>query len=151
MTTEAIKGSIKKWEEIRDGKRHDSGHSDCPLCQVYYMGNNDCDGCPVKEKTGKSNCRNTPYVDYCRASNLGEKVDTAAQAEIDFLTSLLPKESVTEVRGFQDQRGMLHGNKEDAVASNIREIDVLFSDSFELSKWIVANRKKIIEYLSELN
>jgi len=108
-TLEALKGSIAKWEGIVAGIDVDRGARNCPLCQKYP--NLGCDGCPVAERTGYANCSDTPYqsqwmrlkepdVSGCGcASCKGERVAltdvarAAAQAEVDFLRSLLPRQS----------------------------------------------------------
>lgn len=98
-TLEALKGSIEKWEKIVAGTDKDRGRMNCPLCQLFhpaYMrrpaGGELCDGCPVKAASGRSFCCGTPYDCYVTAG--GEDKTKAAQAELDFLRSLLPKESV---------------------------------------------------------
>lgn len=82
-TLKALQGSIKKWEGIVAGTAHDLGSDNCPLCKMFaYMPN--CDGCPVAERTGVSSCCGSPYYDY------KDGIPGAAQAELDFLKSLLP-------------------------------------------------------------
>lgn len=100
-TLKALHGSIAKWEGVRDGTISDSGIYNCPLCILFFntLGQSDdiaCKGCPVYEKTGKQYCVATPYTQWteaglkgCYASNSHER--RLAQAEIDFLKSLLPK------------------------------------------------------------
>jgi hypothetical protein len=91
-TLEALKGSIRKWEKIRDGQMHDEGARNCPLCQLFNNAHNrfkDCEGCPVKQRTGFQFCKNTPYVDIYNNGEFGDLI----QAEIDFLVSLLPSDT----------------------------------------------------------
>jgi hypothetical protein len=101
-TLKALKGSIKKWEKIIDGKGVDTGSGNCPLCHLFYY-ERGCRGCPVSEKTGETDCLSSPYEKwnwhvnikhsdrnsikvYCKTcKNLAEK-------ELKFLKSLLPKE-----------------------------------------------------------
>lgn len=94
-TRVALEGSIKKWEEIVAGTGVDLGYNNCPLCAEFLKKNNvneeNCVGCPVRERTGKTYCSDTPYDDWsdtpyddwseCRARKY-------AQAELDFLKSL---------------------------------------------------------------
>lgn len=92
-TLTALKGSIHKWEQIRDGKMKDEGTKNCPLCQLFYC--DECEGCPIKERTGFQNCENTPYDDMYDGEialfvNPNPEV---ILAEIDFLISLLPSET----------------------------------------------------------
>lgn len=105
-TLEALKGSIAKWEGIVAGTATDQGERNCPLCRQFPTMT--CDGCPVKARTGRSNCLGTPYYSEwmrleepdvrgcgCRKCK-GERVAltdvgrSAAKAELDFLKSLLP-------------------------------------------------------------
>lgn len=98
-TLRALKGSIKKWEKIATGKGIDQGSRDCPLCQLP---NNNCDSvCPV------NGCMDSPWYDWQQHQTWfhGVKEDRKthrvfkgcpdckplAQAELDFLKSLLPK------------------------------------------------------------
>jgi len=63
-TLEALKGSIKKWENIENWGGIDKGSDNCPLCQVF--GDNDCEDCPVMMKTGKTQCNGSPWLDFRR-------------------------------------------------------------------------------------
>lgn len=83
-TLTALKGSIAKWEAIVAGTGVDLGGSNCPLCKMFVRINGECKGCPVMEVTGFDNCERTPYYEYDP-----EEPETA-QAELDFLKSLLP-------------------------------------------------------------
>lgn len=98
-TLKALKGSIAKWQAIVDGTGVDEGSANCPLCQkfrfiVAYKYR--CDGCPVREKTGEPDCAGSPYEDYSMKAHftdefIDEEINAAAQAELDFLISLLPE------------------------------------------------------------
>ncbi len=105
-TREALEGSIAKWQAIVDGTGYDRGISNCPLCKMFYENitinvddfNTYCCGCPVSEKVGDDNCMETPYMRWDRLKGRDATADTperkvAAQAELDFLISLRPKES----------------------------------------------------------
>jgi len=77
----------------------------CPLCQRFhpqYMNENgreehDCDGCPVKRRTGESHCWGSPHHEVARAArkfilaptpdNLAALRD-ALRVEQDFLAGL---------------------------------------------------------------
>lgn len=64
---ELLKGSIEKWESIRDKSAEDRGSQNCPLCQKFLIcGGSDmvCKGCPVAEFTGKDACDSTPYEEW---------------------------------------------------------------------------------------
>ncbi len=61
----AIKDSIIKWKNVLDGNKivgvNIYGES-CPLCELYYDWEDECEDCPIKRLTGVGNCRNTPWV-----------------------------------------------------------------------------------------
>ena len=101
-TLTALKASITKWEQnlkARSPYEVEISPVSCSLCTLFHQ--DDCEGCPVSEKTGQSRCFSTPF----RAADLAltdwEEVDKnsalrdawrkAAQAEVDFLKSLLPE------------------------------------------------------------
>lgn len=95
-TITALRGSIAKWEGIVAGTASDGGTDNCSLCQLFHSdffsedeldeGERECClGCPVFNVTGKRGCQGTPYDDYSDKGTLEN-----AQAELDFLKSLLP-------------------------------------------------------------
>lgn len=99
-TLDALKGSIHKWEQIRDGLIEDQGTHNCPLCKLFH--DIHCVGCPIQQHTGKMNCAGSPYEDYNDYVFYNDHNDydpndpdvekKLAQDELDFLISLLPKE-----------------------------------------------------------
>lgn len=97
-TLTALRGSIAKWERILAGDEGDSGSDNCPLCHLF-LSYSECRGCPVAARTGKSLCMDTPYdawlaLDTTIDSPTFAETDeqkVAAQAELDFLKSLLPE------------------------------------------------------------
>lgn len=103
-TVQAIKESIAHWERMRDdpkcGEQPTVGF--CALCEMFLdeARENCCSGCPVFEETGLLMCQGSPYprasLAWYNLERWGEKYlpawQQAAQAEIDFLKSLLPKE-----------------------------------------------------------
>lgn len=107
----ALKSSIAHWERLASGKRiHNEGVGvdDCALCKMFNRHINlngpdldtRCFGCPVREHTGQQFCRGTPFI---LAEEISDKIDEfdepldtamfkeAAQKELEFLKSLLPK------------------------------------------------------------
>lgn len=99
----ALEGSIKKWEEIVAGTGVDECFENCPLCALENSrctdDDEDCNGCVVKNRTGKSQCDGTPWEEWNehQHTHLGNvwpyrvKCDECArlaQAELDFLKSL---------------------------------------------------------------
>ena len=96
-TLTALRGSIAKWQAIIDGTGQDRGTENCPLCAEFY--NNQCFCCPVRERTGKWGCAGSPYAnwaaiyydDIVKRDFANKPILTGlAQAELDFLTNLLP-------------------------------------------------------------
>jgi hypothetical protein len=119
-TLEALRGSIRKWEQIAAGTEGDRGPANCPLCEMFYSGH--CTGCPVAHKTGEIECDGSPYQKWTALPTSlfrVEKIDgryswwvdseesrAAAQAELDFLKSLLPKDSSSdEQKSIRDAGG----------------------------------------------
>lgn len=94
----ALKGSIKKWDNIVKGTGGDEGTQNCPLCQLDGF----CKECPVKLSTGRQCCRRTPYTSWCDHKDKKHdgywgvvkcsKCIEIAKKELAFLKSLLPKE-----------------------------------------------------------
>lgn len=102
-TLKALKGSIAKWEAIVAGTGRDLGYHNCPLCSLFAE-NERCAGCPVSAKSGKSGCWGTPYQEtvlmthedggvaiFPASHPRHEESLASAQAELDFLRSLLPE------------------------------------------------------------
>lgn len=100
LETAALEGSIAKWRNIVLKKDVNLGAINCPLCQVFLLPRrglsgqeNDCVGCPVREKTGKPYCRETPYWDCAQDFFSLQPAETQAQCEAalamyDFLVNL---------------------------------------------------------------
>ena len=102
-TLTALQQSIEKWERIADGTGADEGPRNCALCRIFYW-RYFCADCPVENKTGVTSCDTTPYEVWTKHHREAHHIDTAlrvqcnhcrelAQAEIDFLRSLLPTEN----------------------------------------------------------
>lgn len=99
-TKTALLESIAHWERMRDDPccHERPGIADCALCGLFS--NLRCRGCPVAEKTENIRCRETPHSEADLAWRLAQYPTeetlsawrAAAQAEIDFLKSLLPRE-----------------------------------------------------------
>jgi len=105
-TRVALLGAIAKWEGIVRGEVRDLGSGNCELCRTFYDnedydddGNPDeCLGCPVRERSGWQHCKGTPYGPWAMVAGYSQTADTperraAAQAELNFLRSLLPEAS----------------------------------------------------------
>lgn len=104
-TEQALLSSIAHWERMRDDRdgcleSKETPHAgSCALCsQFCNHPAAKCDGCPVRERTGFSFCIGSPWQNASIAFfgdpdfDVG-KWQAAAQKEIDFLKSLLPKEA----------------------------------------------------------
>lgn len=100
-TRVALGQSIKHWEEnlAEENPRRIKVYSTaCPLCDLFNQEDNDCEGCPVMEKTGLENCEGSPWIEAARAfeawkqvpgnENEKERWKIAAKAELDFLRKL---------------------------------------------------------------
>lgn len=101
-TLKALKGSIKKWEKIVDGKITDLGPRNCPLCKLFYK--KECNTkCPVGLET-LDGCKAGDYYAWAmhhyyshddkstvRVFKNCSRCKTLAMAELDLLKSILPK------------------------------------------------------------
>ena len=105
-TRKALKESIAHWyrisacKTIEDLRREGYYGEDCALCEMFVAGllpcNANCNGCPVSQATGQSNCKKSPYKAALDSLNrwffTGEWYNTDQdniEAEIRFLESLL--------------------------------------------------------------
>ena len=102
ITLNALNESIAHWQRYADGLGEGEGEpvtTNCSLCGLFYM--NDCVGCPVRNSTGRINCRLTPYGDaydaYTRFGPQSQKFIEAAKIELEFLKSLLPVDNTIPV------------------------------------------------------
>src|SRR5690242_9276755 len=101
-TLTALKESIAHWERnvaAETPAEASTLSDDCALCDLFCPFGLRCNGCPVREKTGMNQCRDTPFYDaheahlsWQHADGTRENWQLAAQRELDFLKSLLPTE-----------------------------------------------------------
>ena len=103
-TLKALHVSIRKWIKIATWEGDNNGAHDCPLCQLFLL-EMECDGCPIKEKTGYPACYNTPYhvfqdtaieedaisLDGSRTFACGPESTHQAEQMAMFLIDLLPE------------------------------------------------------------
>lgn len=100
---EALKKSMAHWRRLRDLKQKKNeyvGCDWCACCELDNMRNKanpddfpyNCDGCPIRDFTGKDACVGTPYPDAAAAwdssREAGDVTSTERarmQAEVDFL------------------------------------------------------------------
>lgn len=97
----ALEDSIAHWQRLTDNKATSKdlpvGGTTCALCKLYYATDvRPCFSCPVKIKTGRSSCINTPYIraasSYVIAKNKpGGRAQARkdGQAEVNFLKEVL--------------------------------------------------------------
>lgn len=91
----ALEISIKKWEYIEtlfsrgETIDNDGGPATCGLCMLFFM--NNCDGCPIREDTGKKYCDGTPYEDLHNEMGYFDPTAELIAAEIAYLKGLRTK------------------------------------------------------------
>ena len=59
----ALRGSIRKWQKVVNGKGIEMGADNCPCCKIWWA-DKDCEGCPIREFTGSTDCGDTPYAQW---------------------------------------------------------------------------------------
>lgn len=100
----ALETSIAHWQRYAEGHGAFEGRpeaSNCALCQKFF--DNDCKGCPVASTTGHLFCLDTPFEDADKALTNSHYNYTdiefliAAQAELDFLQSILDNSTLVEL------------------------------------------------------
>jgi hypothetical protein len=90
-TRTALEDSILHWEEnaaCTNAEEGCIGSTNCALCTLFiYQG---CNGCPVRNHTGKVLCEETPYFDAAQALLMEEMglFRDASQDMVDLLTLL---------------------------------------------------------------
>lgn len=99
----ALKASIKHWEKNVAAKRRIDASTvakACALCCMFEISDGSCAGCPVRNVSGQGGCNGTPFWDasdaydaWSRGLGTRDEWRKAAQAELDFLKSLLPVKS----------------------------------------------------------
>ena len=95
QTLNALNESIKHWQRYVDGfgeTEREPLVDNCSLCGLFYR--YDCVGCPIRERTGRINCRTTPYEDafdaYHNSGPTSPEFIEQAKFMLEFLKSLLP-------------------------------------------------------------
>jgi len=63
--------SINKWKKIVKGTK-ELGIVDCACCIVYLDDN--CENCPISERTGVGGCEGTPYVKWYDHFKMNPKI-----------------------------------------------------------------------------
>ena len=97
-TLAALQGSITKWRCVLAGA-DEHGWQDCPLCELFLLGpdgrpkkydEDPCKGCPIAAHTEQKYCKGSPYNAWQECAGTEKELTRLAQAELDFLISLLP-------------------------------------------------------------
>ena len=97
-TISALKKSVKHWQENFDADYYfdiSIYEEYCPLCSIF-ANDDDCKGCPIRDYTGKPDCRKTPWYQvrtaYCdELVGMGtpsKEVKNAIKKELTFLENL---------------------------------------------------------------
>lgn len=66
--SEAMDLAVNKWVQIVNwlergiGFKDEGGTDTCMFCRMFYIRR--CDGCPIYDRTGRSQCEGTPYGDF---------------------------------------------------------------------------------------
>ena len=66
----ALEESIERWKRIVSGEEH-ATTANYSLCSLFFE--NNCAGCPIKEKIGETQCNNTPYREFTHHVTLTHK------------------------------------------------------------------------------
>lgn len=75
--------SILKWKKIVNEDGVDKGSTNCALCQEFIEDNLwVCEGCPVKEKTGRLGCQDTPWEEWHNHHVMNHGFDPKSQMEL---------------------------------------------------------------------
>ena len=97
-----IKGCIKHWETLLEGKSHNTTPDgiNCSLCLQFTSmneahnsaGKDYCEGCPISLRTGRIDCNGTPYFNARRVWDVEAPVcpptasyTEAVKAMLDYL------------------------------------------------------------------
>ncbi len=96
-TRTALEKSIVLWGQHHAAGGYDPEAGDCALCNRFRKFNTHCERvnakgevielCPVRERSGHTGCRGTPFYEVDLETPKGSK------REIDFLKSLRPKDA----------------------------------------------------------
>ena len=104
-TLAALEASVEKWRRNSEAQSADDylvKILDCPLCRLFHdrSTGRGCVGCPVSAWTGRPICEDTPYerayrlqIQWSKGADVGPEARASALDEMEFLQSLLPKES----------------------------------------------------------
>lgn len=80
-TLAALLKSAQRWREEDPGEL--GSYHDCPLCDLHRKARAIfsifivCDGCPIRDKTGKHGCEGSPYDSFFYAKDEDDAFDKA--------------------------------------------------------------------------
>lgn len=121
---EALEASIEHWkqnaavESVEDASV--AGES-CPLCQFHRTGlgsSGGCATCPVMQRTGRSNCHDTPY--YRARDFYYEWSDNPTYDEVKNDFQAAAKEEILFLESLRKETENAPGRGKDASAKTIR-------------------------------
>lgn len=58
-----------KWGRVLSGEGVDNGTGNCALCNEHHHFCKFCDGCPIYDQTGRTQCNDTPIQEWYRHHN----------------------------------------------------------------------------------
>ena len=113
-----IDRAIAMWTRRQGGQHWVSAPEFCPLCSVYLSPigvANNCEGCPIRNYTGRAYCKGTPAHEY---DKLWLDFDVGSSSLFD---SFLDEEDLTEQQALDlrkwagRERELLLGLREDVI------------------------------------
>ena len=99
----ALEASIKHWENNTKALKPMDvrvGVSSCALCVAFHAFN--CSGCPVRERTGRGSCSNTPYSVASQALRRWKRCSHAVEREARAGFTLAATEELNFLVGLRD-------------------------------------------------
>ncbi len=123
-----LEESIEKWQIVVNQNGTDNDRLGCALCDKYHEGESSCNNCPVKKKTGRALCYDTPYKEWH-----GHRVEVhgniyvdggcstckeLAMKELEFLKSLRPESNDSLEKSIEKWRQIAFGDGEDSGTFN---------------------------------
>ena len=81
---------LARLRRIAEGLATDDGPGGCPYCILFIE--RGCEACPIKLKSGYSDCRLSPYAEWARHQSQAHfKLDPPYRIECDHCRELLAK------------------------------------------------------------
>lgn len=142
----ALEQAVVRWENIvAGGGKTISGF--CPLCEIAR--DNACNGCPVKESTGKSECVGTPYWTWYHAAPGIDELN-AAKEELKFLKQLLTEASGTAILPPIEKVGLMAKTDHNNAKNKNRKVSIrVTEDVLKQLKILAVNRGVTLQDMVE--